>query len=329
MSNVSKSVLVIGGAGYIGSHIVRRLISSKRKVVVVDSLSGASVHCSPAVSIYAGDQFCPELLDRVISKHRVDTVIHVASSHPCFRSPSSDDGSANRSVPMASLIDGAVKLGVSKWVFTSTCAVYAPSSTGQLVAESNLAAPLSMYGEDKLAVEDHLLGLSKRGQMRCVVLRCFNVAGAYCGDGFLGSGGDPSRLVNTLCQVATGRRDHVCVFGADFPTVDGTCVRDYVHVDDVALAHVEAVSYLDTGGASAVLNCGSGRGHSVLEVAKAVAHASGVAVSTRLLARRRNDVPSMVADNQRIRKTLGWAPRADALECIVRSALAVARANSA
>lgn len=306
-----------GGAGYIGSHVVRRLLAAERDVVVLDDLSTASHHGAVAPRFYVGDLFDPVLMGSIIAEHEIDTVIHAAASHHPIRPMSST----------AAAFAGFVKSGVSKLIFTSSCAVYGSSGAGHLVDETSATGPLSRYGAGKLAVEQHLLNLSRTMGLRVVVLRCFNVAGAYRDEGFAGSAGDPSRLINMACHVATGRSASVPVFGSDVPTLDGTGVRDYAHVDDVARAYVNAVLYLERGGRSVVLNCGTGDGHSVMQVVRAVEHASDMAIPVRLLPRRPHEVPSMVADIRKIRETLGWAPRFDSLASIVRSALACARAD--
>lgn len=314
---MTRPVLVAGGAGYIGSHVVRRLLAAGRDVVVLDDLSTASHHVAPSPRFYMGDLFDLRLVDSIIAEHGVDTIIHAAANHYPIR----------RMASAATAFTSLVKSGVSKLIFTSSCAVYGPSGARCLVDETCATNPLSCYGEDKLALERVLLNLSETAQLRCVVLRCFNVAGALRRNAFSGSVGDSSRLVNIACRVATGRSGSVPVFGSNFPTVDGTGERDYVHVDDVAKAFVRAASYLERGGGSVVLNCGTGNGHSVLEVVRAVERESGVAVPISVLPHKPEEVPCMVADIRKIRETLGWAPRFDSLSLIVRSALACARAG--
>lgn len=309
---MTRPVLVVGGAGYIGTHVVRRLLAAGRDVVGLDDLSTKSHRRTTDHRLYVGDLFDTVLVGSIIAEHGIDTIIHAAASHHPI----------NRMSSTAAALAGFMRAGVSKVIFTSSCAVYGPSRAGHLVDETCAQNPVSAYGAQKLALEQLLLSLSGAAGFRCVVLRCFNVAGAYRGDGFSGSTGDPSRLINMASQVAAGRRMHVPVFGSDLPTRDGTCVRDYVHVDDVAKAYVNAVSYLDGGGRSVVLNCGSGRGHSVREVLRAVEIESGVSIPAYLLPRRAQDVPSMVASNARIRETLGWVPRKESLLSSVRSALA-------
>jgi UDP-glucose 4-epimerase len=313
---MTRPVLVVGGAGYIGSHVVRRLLVVGRDVVVLDDLSMKSHHRTTHGRLYVGDLFDTMLVGSLISEHGIDTIIHAAASHhPIHRMSST-----------AAAFAGFVKAGVSKVIFTSSCAVYGSSQAEHRVDETCAQNPVSTYGAEKLALEQLLLSLSRTAGLRCVVMRCFNVAGAHLGDGFFGSTGDPSRLINMASQVATGRTMHVPVFGSDFPTRDGTCVRDYVHVDDVASAYVNAVAYLEGGGRSVVLNCGSGHGHSVREVLRAVEAESGVMVPARFLPRRFEDVPFMVSSNRMIRQTLDWFPRKDSLLTIVRSALACERA---
>lgn len=311
---MTRPVLVAGGAGYIGSHVVRRLLAAGRDVVVLDDLSTASHRGAGGPQFYVGDLFDPVLMGSILAEHSIETIIHTAASHHPIQRLSST----------AAAFADLVKSGVSKLIFTSSCAVYGPARSGHLVDETCAAAPLNAYGAEKLALEQILLSLSRTTEFRCVALRCFNVAGAYHDDGFCGSPGDSSRLINMACQVAARRRMHVPVMGSDFPTRDGTCIRDYVHVDDVAAAHVNAVSYLDGGGHSVVLNCGSGRGYSVREVVRTVEVESGVVLPTRIMPHRSQDVPFMVASNRRIQETLGWVPR-KSLFAVVRSALASER----
>ncbi|MBT2767288.1 UDP-glucose 4-epimerase [Stenotrophomonas sp. ISL-67] len=318
-------VLVIGGAGYIGSHIVRHLLAADRGVLVVDDLSTGSPDGVAGSRLYTCDLFSPKMLLKIIAEHGVETVVHAATSHHEPQRSPITVGRSEGAPPLAAIFDDIVRAGVSKLVFTSTCAVYEPSRVGRTVDEKFTTVPLSQYGADKLAVERHLLSLSYDAGLKCVSLRCFNVAGVHRGDGFLGSAGDPSRLINMACEVATGRRTLVPVFVSDCPTTDGTWVRDYVHVDDVARAHVNAVSYLDDGGPSIVLNCGSGHGHSVLEVLGAVEGEAVVPIPKSLLPRRWGKVPFMVADIRLIQETLGWAPRRDSLVSIIRDSLAYGR----
>ncbi|WP_313345100.1 NAD-dependent epimerase/dehydratase family protein [Stenotrophomonas sp.] len=325
MSSVTPPVLVIGGAGYIGSHVVRLLFAAGRDVVVVDDLSTGSANCVAGSWFYAGDLFAPAMLTQIVAEHCIDTIIYAAATQHELPCPTTAHARLCVESPLAAVFNTVVRSGVSKVVFTSTCAVYGPSRDGCIVDETCPTVPLSPYGVDKLAVEQHLLNLSREVGLRCVVLRCFNVAGAYRGEGFSGTSGNPARLVNVACQVAAGRRANVPVFGWDFPTKDGTSIRDYADVDDVARAHVNAVDYLNGGGSSIVLNCGSGQGHSLIDVVRAVEIEARAAVPLCLLDRRLQEVPFMVANIAKIRETLGWVPRTDSLLSVVRSALACER----
>ncbi|MFI8718740.1 NAD-dependent epimerase/dehydratase family protein [Stenotrophomonas sp. NPDC077464] len=310
-------VLVAGGAGYIGSHVAHRLLVAGRDVVVLDDLSTRTHRQTADPRHYVGDLFDTALVGSIIAEHGVDTIIHAAASHHPIQRMSST----------AAALACFVKAGVSKFVFTSSCAVYGSSRLGDSVDETCAPKPQSTYGLEKLALEQLLLSLSRTAGLRCVLMRCFNVAGAYRGGRFSGSAGDPTRLINMACQVAVGRRTYVPVYGSSFATRDGTCVRDYVHVDDVARAYVNAVSYLDAGGRSEVLNCGSGHGHSVREVLRVVGDESGVLVQARFFPSRLEDMPFMVSSNRRIRETLGWFPSEDTFLTIVSSALECERAD--
>lgn len=324
---MTGSVLVIGGAGYIGSHIVRHLLAEERRVLVVDDLSTGSPDAVAGSVLYTQDFFSPFALSRIIAEHGVDTVVHVAAPPRDHERSVLSLGGADGAQDLATMFGGIVRSGASKVVFTSSCAVYGLTAAGRTVNERFTTLPLSRYAAGKLAAERHLLSLSRASGLQCVVLRCFNVAGVHHGNGFCGTTGDRSRLINMACEVSVGKRTHVPILGLDFPTTDGSFVRDYVHVDDVATAHVNAVSYLEGGGRSIILNCGSGCGRSVLDVLRTVEDEAVLPIPTRVLPRRSGEIPFMVADIDAIGETLCWAPRSDSLVSIVRDSLAYERAR--
>ena len=314
-------VLVTGGAGYVGSHVVRRLHEQGRRVVALDTLESGSRTALPDGVLVAGDVADRALVRDVLRRYAVKSVLHVAAYTRVAESVA-DPGRYYRNNAGASraLVECCVAAGVEHFVFSSSAAVYGTPDAPR-VDEGAPARPINPYGASKLMTERMLRDVAAATGMRCTTLRCFNVAGADP-QGRMG----PSRhhaasLVKAACEAALGRRDHLPVHGTDFPTRDGTCVRDYVHVEDVAGAYLRALGSLEAGGGSQVLNCGGGRGASVLEVVAAVERAAGVAIDARAAPRRAGDPPSLVADVTRIRARLEWAPRHPGLAPIVESAL--------
>lgn len=317
------SVLVTGGAGYIGSHMVRALVDAGEAVVVIDNLStGFSASLPEGVPLFIGDAADEQLVEGVIGAHEVESIIHFAGSVVVGESMRDPLGYyRNNTMTTRSLLTAAVKCGIGRFVFSSTAAVY--GNPDQVpVAENAATRPLSPYGTSKLMTEIMLHDVASAHGMNYVVLRYFNVAGAdplaRIGLSTVGA----THLLKTAVEAATGQRPKIDVFGTDYPTPDGSCVRDFIHVSDLAQAHRAALSYLRDGGGSATLNCGYGRGYSVLETIEAVRRVSGRNFAIQYAPRRPGDIMTMIADTSLIRATLDWTPQFEDLDTIVAHALA-------
>jgi UDP-glucose 4-epimerase len=317
------TVLVTGGAGYIGSHMVHALVEACESVVVIDNLStGFSTYLPEGVPLFIGDVADENLVEGVIAAHGIDAIIHFAGSvvvPDSMRDPLSYY--RNNTMTTRNLLNAAVKCGVKKFIFSSTAAVYGnPEVTP--VAEDAATRPLSPYGSSKLMTEIMLHDIAPAYGMEFVALRYFNVAGAdpqgRTGLATMGA----THLLKIAVEAATGQRSKIDVFGTDYPTPDGSCIRDFIHVSDLVQAHRAALSYLREGGTSTTLNCGYGRGYSVLETIEAVRRASGRNFAVQYAPRRDGDIMTMIADTSRIRATLNWTPQYDELETIARHALA-------
>jgi UDP-glucose 4-epimerase len=316
------TVLVTGGAGYIGSHTVRALTDAGESVVVIDNLStGFSQFVPEGVALFIGDAADENLVEGVISAHQVETIIHFAGS--VVVADSMRDPLAyyrNNTMTTRCLLNAAVKCGVNRFVFSSTAAVYG-NPDHVPVPEHAPTRPLSPYGSSKLMTEIMLHDVAAAHGMNYVVLRYFNVAGAdpqaRIGLATVGA----THLMKIAVEAATGQRAKIDVFGTDYPTPDGSCIRDFVHVTDLAQAHRAALSYLRGGGTSMTLNCGYGRGYSVKETIEAVRRISGRNFAVQYAPRRPGDIMTMIADTTLIRWTLNWTPQYDDLEAIAAHAL--------
>jgi UDP-glucose 4-epimerase len=315
------SILVTGGAGYIGSHTVLQLAARGERVVVLDDLSTGfrqAVRDVPLVIGQVGDR---ALVDRLLAEHRVDTIIHFAA-HTIVPESVSDPLKyyGNNTCSTRSLLDCAARAGVKHFVFSSTAAVYGIPASG-VAAEDSATAPINPYGTSKLMSEWMLRDLCAVTPMRSVILRYFNVAGSDP----VGRIGQSTRaatlLVKVACEVAVGKRPYLSVFGTDYPTPDGTGVRDYIHVEDLATAHVSALTYLRDGGKTLVANCGYGHGYSVREVIKSVEKLAGLKLTVREEPRRAGDPPALVAKADKVREVLGWSAKLDDIDTIVRTSL--------
>jgi UDP-glucose 4-epimerase len=317
------TILVTGGAGYIGSHMVYALIDAGEEVVVLDNLStGLWWAISPQVRLVEGDIGDEALLERVMNEEKFDAVVHFAGSIVVPESVSDPLGYyLNNTVKTRSLIAAAVAAGIPRFVFSSTAAVYGNPSVNP-VFEDAVLNPMSPYGRSKLMSEWMLRDTHAAHGLQFAALRYFNVAGADPKGRTGQSTPRATHLIKVACQTALGQRDHLDVFGTDYPTPDGTCIRDYIHVSDLAAAHLDALRHLRAGGESGIFNCGYGRGFSVLEVARAVERASGRKLDLRLTERRAGDPAAIVAGADRARSVLGWKPKHDDLDGIVASALA-------
>ena len=316
-----SSVLVTGGAGYIGSHTLLQLTARGEKVVVLDDLSTGFRQAVRDVPLVVGNVGDRELVDRLLDEHRVDTIIHFAAHTIVPESVSNPlKYYGNNTCATRSLLECAARAGVRHFVFSSTAAVYGIPANGQ-ASEETVTAPINAYGTSKLMSEWMLRDLCAATPMRHVVLRYFNVAGCDTQGRIGQSTRAATLLVKVACEVAVGKRPHLAVFGTDFPTPDGTGVRDYIHVEDLASAHVNALSYLRDGGQSLVANCGYGHGYSVREVVSSVEKIAGIKLAVREEPRRAGDPPALIARADKVRQVLGWSPRLDDLDTIVRSAL--------
>jgi UDP-glucose 4-epimerase len=317
------ATLITGGAGYIGSHMVWRMLDADEDVVVVDRLSTGFEWAVPAeAELVVGDIADQELIEATIKRRNVDAIIHFAGSIVVPESVSDPLGYyLNNTVKSRALIESAVRTGVERFIFSSTAAVY--GSPEQVpVTEDETLKPESPYGTSKLMTELMLRDTAAAHPLRYTALRYFNVAGADPRGRTGQSSKGATHLIKVASETATGKRDYLEVFGTDYPTPDGTCIRDYIHVSDLADAHYLALQRLRAGGESIVANCGYGRGYSVLEVVDAVKQVVGRDLDVRMSDRRPGDAVSIVANSDRARKVLGWTPALDDLETIVSHALA-------
>ena len=317
------TVLVTGGAGYIGSHMVQALKEAGESVVVIDTLSTGFADVLPdGVRLLVGDAGDETVVGNAIARHGVESIIHFAGSIVVPDSMRDPLGYyRNNTMTTRSLLNAAVKAGVSRFIFSSTAAVYGDPDQVP-VPENAPTRPLSPYGSSKLMTEIMLHDVASAHGMTYVVLRYFNVAGAdplaRMGLATVGA----THLLKIAVEAATGQRAKIDVFGTDYPTPDGSCIRDFIHVSDLAQAHRAALSYLRGGGGSVTLNCGYGRGYSVLETIEAVRRVSGRNFAVSYAPRRPGDIMAMVADTGRIRGVLDWTPQYDDLETIATHALA-------
>jgi UDP-glucose 4-epimerase len=317
------TVLVTGGAGYIGSHMVHALVDAGERVVVADNLSTGFRWAIPAsVPLVVGDTGDAAAMSSLIAQHGVDAIIHFAAWIVVPDSVKDPLGYyRNNTANSRALIEAAVGAGVRYFIFSSTAAVYGNPATVPVVEDAPLA-PMSPYGSSKLMTEIMLRDAGSAHGLNHVILRYFNVAGA---DPALRTGQstpNATHLIKVAVETALGLRPKLQVYGTDYPTHDGTCIRDYIHVSDLVRAHSDALRYLRAGGDSVTLNCGYGRGFSVLEVIDTVKKAAGVDFTVEYAPRRPGDPAQIVAGCERARSLLGWQPQLDDLTTIVTHALA-------
>ncbi len=318
----NASILVTGGAGYIGSHVVRQLTERGERVVVLDNLSTGFADAVIGAELVVGDMADRALVDGVLAAHGVDTVMHFAA-HTVVPESVADPLKyyGNNTCGTRSLLAACQAAGVGRFVFSSTAAVYGMPDSG-VADEDTPTRPINPYGSSKLMSEQMLRDLGAATPMRHVILRYFNVAGCDLAGRIGQSTPNATLLVKVACEHAVGKRAQLAIFGTDYATPDGTCIRDYIHVDDLAAAHLAALDHLRAGGESLTLNCGYGHGDSVREVIDAVARISGVALTVVEQPRRAGDPPELVARSDRLKQRFGWQPRHDDLDVIVRTALA-------
>ena len=317
------NVLVTGGAGYIGSHMVLALLDAGHSPLILDDFSTGHEQLVPVgVPVIRGNVGDREVTDRLFADHKIDAVAHFAASIVVPESVADPlKYYLNNTVSTARLIKACVNAGVRRFIFSSTAAVYG-NQDESLIGEEAGCWPENPYGTSKLMSEQILGDASKAHDLSYVALRYFNVAGADPA-GRAGQLSKPAtHLIKVALEVATGQRDVMQVFGTDYPTDDGSCIRDYIHVTDLIAAHLAALEHLLGGGGSLTLNCGYGKGNSVHQVLESVARLSGTNLNVEMAARRAGDAAALVADSTRLRNRLGWQPQLDDLDGIVRSALA-------
>ncbi len=317
------AVLVTGGAGYIGSHMVYALTDRGEDVVVLDNLStGFDWAVSPAARLVVGDIGDATLVRQIIREHEIDAVIHFAGS---IIVPESVENPLkyyeNNTCKSRTLIETMVREDVPHFIFSSTAAVYGIPEHNPAYEDSPLA-PINPYGRSKLMTEWTLADVAAAHDLRYVALRYFNVAGADPQGRTGQSTPEATHLIKVACQTALGLREKMYIFGTDYDTPDGTCIRDYIHVTDLIAAHVDALDHLRHGGESEVMNCGYGRGFSVREVIDTVREVVGHDFPVEEAPRRPGDPPALVAGAEKVRALLGWHPRHDDLKEIVASAYA-------
>jgi UDP-glucose 4-epimerase len=316
------SILVTGGAGYIGSHVVRQLGERGESVVVLDNLSTGYRSAVLHGQLVIGDTADRELVARLLKEHQIDTVMHFAA-HTIVPESVADPLKyyGNNTSATRNLLQCCRDAGVKHFVFSSTAAVYGLPTSG-VASEDSPTSPINPYGSSKLMSEIMLRDLCAVTPLRHVILRYFNVGGSDPGGRIGHSAPTATLLTKVACQHVVGVRPSVRVFGSDYPTADGTGVRDYIHVEDLASAHLDALTYLRNSGVSTTLNVGYGRGFSVREVLATVARISSKQLTIVEEPRRAGDPAALVAKADRIRQVLGWQPKFDNLEVIVSSQLA-------
>ncbi len=303
-------VMITGGAGYIGSHAVLAFRDAGYRVVVVDDLStGVRENLPLEVELIVGDAGDRDLLDAVIPTHRPEAVLHFAAAiqvpesmadpHKYYR---------NNTVASLALIDACTRHGVPRFLFSSTAAVYGMPDGG-VASESQPTLPINPYGWSKLMIERILADMSRAHGLQYAVMRYFNVAGADPAGRTGQSTPQATHLVKVACEVATGQRPRLEIFGDDYDTRDGSCIRDFIHVSDLADAHLAVFQYIRESTGCPVFNCGNGRGYSVWETVRALERVVGRPIATKVAPRRAGDPPTLIADPSRLRDSLDWRPR--------------------
>jgi UDP-glucose 4-epimerase len=315
-------ILVTGGAGYIGSHMALELLEAGEDVLVLDNLSSGFRWAVPDEATFVeGDVGDHKLVRELLLQNSIEAILHFAGSVVVPESVVDPLGYyLNNTCKSRSLIACAVERKIAHFIFSSTAAVYGIPKVNPVIEEATLQ-PISPYGSSKLMTETMLADTAKTHPLRFVALRYFNVAGADPKGRIGQSSADATHLIKVAAETALGKRPYLEVFGTDYETPDGTCVRDYIHVTDLVRAHLDGLRYLRAGGGSIVLNCGYGKGFSVLDVVKAVKSASGTEFPVRTAERRAGDPAMLVAAGGRIREVLGWEPHLNDLEIIVQHAL--------
>ncbi len=320
--NGDSAILITGGAGYIGSHIVKTFIDAKlSKLIVLDDLSTGFADSLPkSVNLVKASLLDKELVAEVIRKEKIKTVIHLAAKTVI---PDSIKAPLryyeNNTVATLHLLEACLENQVSHFIYSSTAAVYG-NIKEEKIAEDAKTRPTNPYGYSKLMSEQFLKDIAKQSAMNYVILRYFNVAGAAI-DGQIGQRTlNATHLIKVAAQVACKQKPYLSIFGDNYDTPDGTCIRDFIHVSDLAKAHLEALSYLQRNGESCTLNCGYGHGFSVKEVIKAFEAITKEPLPTKIAEKREGDLAVVIADNTKIKQVLNWKPDFDDLALIVETA---------
>ena len=313
-------ILVTGGAGYIGSHCVRELQERGIDVVVYDNLITGHIETVKNVPFVKGDIFDIDLLRKTIRDYNVDSVIHFAAFSLVGESMENPAKYYHNNVAgTLALLDAMILENVKYLVFSSSAATYGDCED-DIITEKSPQNPTSVYGQTKLMMEQFMQDYDKAYGMKYVALRYFNAAGAHY-SGEIGEDHNPeSHLIPIIMQVANGKREYISIFGDDYPTFDGTCVRDYIHITDLADAHIKALDYLKNGGKSDYFNLGNGNGFSVKQVIEMTEKVTDMEINKKIGKRRAGDPAVLVASSDKIKKVLGWKPKYDSLEKIVASA---------
>ena len=313
-------ILITGGAGYIGSHVLKALGSFGHDITIIDNLSTGHAKAITSGELVLGDLNDDVILEKLFSTKKFEAVLHFAGSIIVPESVADPlKYYSNNTLNTHRLISKCIKYNCNQFIFSSTAAVYGMPDSG-VATEESPTKPINPYGHSKLMTEQMLADVAASSNFRYVALRYFNVSGADP-EGRIGqSFPEATHLIKVACETACGKRDHIKVFGTDYPTPDGTCVRDYIHVSDLADAHVKALEYLSKGGKSEFMNCGYGHGYSVTDVLNKVKEVTGVDIKIELTPRRAGDPASLTAKVEKIHKVLGWTPKYNNLETIVKSA---------
>ena len=312
------AILVCGGAGYIGSHTVRQLLAASEEVIIADNLStGHRAAISPEVKFYECDIRDKAALKKIFAENEIEAVFHFAAYIEAGESVIKPLKYFDNNVyGMQILLEAMTECGIGKIIFSSSAAVYGDAEKIP-VEESDPTIPTNPYGESKLIMEKMMQWVGAAHGIRYVSLRYFNASGAI-EDGSIGEFHYPeTHLIPLVLQVPLGKRDHITIFGTDYPTPDGTCIRDYIHVLDLASAHLCALNYLRNGGKSDIFNLGSGQGFSVKEIIDTAEKVTGQKIKTEFGARREGDPVQLIASSDKARKILGWTPRFDDVEKII------------